>query len=104
MCKKSTTATMEALESKVGERMKLGRLFYDSSEQRINIRFQDDTFSGGLRCGDGLEFRTVDFSTSRLGEEKWVSTRLEYDHTGEDWYLEGLYGPGEIPVDNLVRK
>jgi len=95
---------MEALESKVGERMKLGRLFYDSSEQRLNIRFEDGTYSGGLRCGDGLEFRTVDFTKSRLGDEAWVHTSIEYCHTEQEWYLVGLYSPGEIPVHNLVRK
>ena len=81
-----------------------GKLFYDTELERVNISFDDGTYHDGLRCGDCLEFRTVDFSKSRLGDEKWVPTRIEYDHTEKEWYLDGLDGSGEIPVDNVVRR
>ena len=80
----------------------IGKLFYDTHEGRLNISFEDGTYSGGLRCGDGLEFRTVDFSKSRLGDEVWVHTRIEYDHKEKEWYLDGI--SGEIPIDNVVRR
>ena len=80
--------------------MKVGKLYYDGSDNRLDIKFEDGTYYGGLHCGETLEYLKDNSWT--LG--KWLPTRIEYDHSEKEWYLVGLYGAGEIPTENTVRK
>jgi hypothetical protein len=79
--------------------MKIGKLYYDSSAERLDIKYEDGSYYGGLHCGETLEY----LKDYRWTDAEWIPTRVEADVDGE-WYLVGLYGGGEIPVDNAVRK
>jgi len=74
----------------------------NDSEYRLDIRFPDGTYYGGLHCGECLEIAEY---TERLGTI-WKPTRVEsgFDKNGDDeWYLVGLYKPGKIPHGLNVR-
>jgi len=58
----------------------LGALFYDPELDRMDIRFDDQRFYGGLHCGTPLEVQLNDC---------WVPTRIE---KANDWFLVGLSG------------
>ena len=58
----------------------LGALFYDPETDRMDIRFDDQRFYGGLHCGTPLEV---------LLNNHWVPTRIE---KAADWFLVGLSG------------
>ena len=73
--------------------MKIGRLFHDGN--RLDIKFEDGTYYGGLHCGETLEYLKDNSWTLH----EWIPTRVEHSN---GWYLIGL--SGEIPVDNTVRK
>lgn len=77
--------------------MKNGELYYDITCNRLDIKFDDGSYYGGLHCGDTLEV---------YSGKAWTPTRVEMgvDLDGEDdWYLVGLYAPGRIPPDLFVR-
>jgi integrase len=57
-----------------------GALFYDPEQDRMDIRFDDQRFYGGLHCGTPLEVQLNDC---------WVPTRIE---KANDWFLVGLSG------------
>jgi hypothetical protein len=80
--------------------MKIGKLYYDTAIERIDIKFEDGTYYGGLHCGESIEFLKDNLWT----DAEWLSTRIEFDHDTDDWYLVGLCAAGQIPVDNIVRK
>ncbi len=61
--------------------MKEGHLFYNSSIDRFDITFKDDDIYGGLNCGEC-------FDVYIIGE--WLSTRIEYSHSKQAWYLVGI--------------
>jgi integrase len=58
----------------------LGALFYDPETDRMDIRFDNQRFYGGLHCGTPLEV---------LLNDQWVPTRIE---KATDWFLVGLSG------------
>jgi len=65
---------------------------------RLDIRYPDGSYHGGLHCGDNLEV---------LCERVWTSTTVEsgFNDDGEDdWYLTGLYKPGGIPNGLTARR
>ena len=73
-------------------------------EYRLDIRYPDGIYHGGLHCGTTLE---VCQKNPKSGEYEWITTRVESAYSEEvgeeDWYLTGLYRPGEIPDDLTVR-
>ena len=76
-----------------------------SKEYRLDIRYPDGSYHGGLHCGATLEVRQNYFNDN--GEYAWAKTRVEsgYNDKGEDeYYLVGLYKPGEIPYGLTVRR
>lgn len=74
--------------------MKQGKLFYNTSNDRIDIAFDDSTTHGGLHCGTCLQI---------LQNNKWIHTRIEYSYTAEEWYLVGCYSAGKIPCGLIVK-
>lgn len=62
-----------------------GKLFYNSKNDRIGVKFDDGDIEEGLHCGYPLEVNI---------NGKWVFTRIEYS---EVWYLVGIKG-----LDSLV--
>lgn len=64
--------------------MKNGVLVPQSDSDRMDIRFSETAYYGGLHCGE-----TFDVKISG----KWVPTRIEFE---VQWYLAG------IDVDDLV--
>lgn len=74
--------------------MLTGKLFYNSMSERLDILLDNGTLYGGLHCGRGLKINK---------DGKWIDTRVEFSHESDDWYLVGLYRPGEIPYDLRVR-
>ena len=57
-----------------------GALIYDADTDRIDIRFDDMSYYGGLHCGESME-------VLRYGE--WFRTRIEMN-ADDEWYLVGL--------------
>ena len=55
-----------------------GTLFYDTETGRYDIRFDLESFYGGLHCGECFDVKVKDV---------WVPVRIEM---GDDWYLVGL--------------
>lgn len=55
-----------------------GVLVYDTETDRMDIRFDEFDYYGGLHCGDCLKVFIRD---------QWVPTRIEY---GSSWYLVGI--------------
>lgn len=53
-------------------------LFYDTETGRYDIRFDLESFYGGLHCGECFDVKVKDV---------WVPVRIEM---GDDWYLVGL--------------
>lgn len=81
----------------------------EHGEYRLNIRYPDGTYSGGMSCGTVIE---VEYWKC-IDDEKlthipvWISTTIEsgYNADGEEaWYLTGLYKAGDIPTGLIVRK
>lgn len=62
-----------------------GKLFYNSSNDRIGVKFEDGTIEDGLHCGQTMEVNI---------NGKWISTRIEMS---DDWYLVGIKD-----IDSLV--
>lgn len=91
------TETEVAIRSMVSK--KIGKLFYDTYTERMDIRFEDGSYYGGLHCGNTFEY-LKDHSWTN---PEWLPTRLEFDHSADDFYLVGLYAPGKIPIDHAVR-
>lgn len=58
--------------------MKQGVLVYDKLTDRMDIRFDVDSFFGGLHCGMTLDV---------FIKNRWIPTRIEY---GDNWYLVGI--------------
>lgn len=58
--------------------MKQGILVYDYNIGRMDIKFSDEDYYGGLHCGEGLDVNI---------KGEWVPTRIEKSY---DWYLVGL--------------
>ena len=58
--------------------MKQGVLVYDKLTDRMDIRFDVDSFFGGLNCGMTLDV---------FIKNRWIPTRIEY---GDNWYLVGI--------------
>lgn len=57
---------------------RVGNLFYDPEMGRYEIRFDEDSYYGGLHCGDCFDVKVGD---------TWVPVRIEI---ADDWYLVGL--------------
>jgi len=57
-----------------------GALYYDPELDRMDIRFDNHAYHGGLHCGTPLEV---------LLNDCWVPTRIE---KANDWFLVGLSG------------
>ena len=57
---------------------KTGALIYDEDTARIDIRFDLNSYYGGLHCGECFDVM--------IGG-KWKPTRIEY---GNSWYLVGV--------------
>lgn len=55
-----------------------GTLFYDTETGRYDIRFDLESFYGGLHCGECFDVKV---------KNVWVPVRIEM---GDDWYLVGL--------------
>ena len=55
--------------------MKYGKLDYDYSVNRMDVKFEDGARFGGLHCGEPMEVKI---------NGKWVPTRIEY---GREWYI-----------------
>lgn len=53
-------------------------LFYDTETGRYDIRFDLESFYGGLHCGECFDVKV---------KNVWVPVRIEM---GDDWYLVGL--------------
>ena len=58
--------------------MKQGVIIYSSGNDSVDIRFDIDTFYGGLHCGQCFDV---------LVHGRWMPTRLE---KSDLWYLVGL--------------
>lgn len=58
--------------------MRTGSLFYNSNNNRMDIRFNLKEYYGGLHCGECMDVKI---------NGKWVPTRIEM---AEDWYLVGI--------------
>ena len=63
-----------------------GAMIYDSNADRMDIRFDNLYFHGGLHCGTPLEV---------LLNDQWVPTCIE---KADDWFLVGLKG---LPLNGL---
>ena len=72
---------------------KQGKLFYNHNLQRMDIVFDDETFLGGLNCGD-----TLDVLVDPI-KWKWENVRVEYDDD-LGWYLKGCHSS---EFDLIVR-
>lgn len=61
---------------------KLGKLFHNKYNDRMDIIFSDGETYGGLHCGECFEAKV---------KGKWIQTRIEMSN---DWYLveSGLIG------------
>ena len=57
-----------------------GAMIFDPETDRMDIRFDDQRFYGGLHCGTPLDV---------LLNDHWVPTRIE---KAADWFLVGLSG------------
>lgn len=64
--------------------MKNGVLVPQSDSDRMDIRFSETAYYGGLHCGETFDVKI---------NEKWVPTRIEFE---AQWYLAG------VDVDDLV--
>jgi len=66
-----------------------GKLYYDGSIGRFDIKFDNGREYGGLHCGEVIEI----YFTSG-----WVPARIEYDDDS-GWYLVGYKeSPGYISM------
>ena len=64
-----------------------GNLYYDKSSGRYDIRFDVESYYGGLHCGDCFDVEV---------DGRWIPVRIEMD---DDWYLVGV---PEIRLDGLA--
>lgn len=72
-----------------------GKLIYAYDINRLDILMADGQTYGGLHCGDPVDI------LSESGE--WIEACVEYAGGQGEWYMPGLYGPGQIPFDLQVR-
>ena len=56
------------------------RLYYDKSSGRYDIRFDVESYYGGLHCGECFEVKVKD---------TWIPVRIEMDMS-DQWYLVGF--------------
>ena len=85
-----------------------------AKDYRLDIRYPDGSYHGGMSCGTVIEVLTCGTTGKVLCEDfrytdapEWKATTIEsgYSSEGEEaWYLTGLYKPGEIPYGLTVRK
>jgi len=73
-------------------------LIYDSDSERLAMYGDDETIP--LHCGDCIEVQRVIITED--SKDVWIPTRVEAD-VNDEWYLDGLYNPGEIPRSLAVR-
>lgn len=71
--------------------MEYGKLIYNYEIKRLDVLLDNGNTLYDIHCGDCFDI---------LKDNKWISTRAEYDN---DWYLYGLYPSGQIPVGLNVR-
>lgn len=57
----------------------IGVLVYDDESGRMDIRFSEEEYYGGLHCGECMGV---------LIDRKWIPTRIEM---GDAWYLVGIH-------------
>lgn len=67
-----------------------GTLVYDSSMDRLDVRFSLEEYYGGLHCGQVLEVEI---------DGVWKPVRVEKN---DDWYLVGL--KDSIPILGLKTR
>jgi hypothetical protein len=64
-----------------------GYIIWDANANRPDIKYDDNTYYGGLHCGNTLEALICD---------KWMPTRIEYSHSAKAWYLVGIENSYDI--------
>ena len=67
--------------------MKQGRLGYNIENNRYGLLISDLWEHDGFHCGELLEV---------LVDDQWVPTRMEFDHSGNEWYLVGTPYRGNL--------
>jgi hypothetical protein len=70
---------------------KYGNLYYNAETERIFVRCEEGS-EEDLHCGTIMQAMT---------QGQWMNTRLELSASSE-WYLVGLYRPGQIPAGQRV--
>jgi hypothetical protein len=72
---------------------KEGKLYYDGSIGRYDIRYEGGGEYGGFHCGECLNVKI---------DGKWKPTRFEYARGDGGWYLIGLnVSPAYITLHGL---
>lgn len=66
--------------------MKQGILGYNRDNGRYGLLRSDLWEIDGFHCGEGIEVKI---------DGEWISTRFEYSHESEEWYLVGTSLRGE---------
>ena len=69
-----------------------GALVFDERTDRYDIRFDLNTYYGGLHCGECFDV---------FVRGKWKPTRIEY---GDNWYLVGIRAEDLNPPHKETRK
>jgi hypothetical protein len=67
--------------------MREGYIVWNGNAQRPDIRYGDGTCYGGLHCGNTLE---------AFVQGRWQPARIEYRHSADLWYLDGVENGGGI--------
>lgn len=67
-----------------------GALVFDERTDRYDIRFDLNSYYGGLHCGECFDV---------FVRGKWKPTRIEY---GDNWYLVGMCD-FQLPEGSLIR-
>jgi hypothetical protein len=70
-----------------------GYLYWNASNERVGVKYDDGTENEGLHCGTTMQAFVLD---------KWTDTRLEANADG-DFYLVGVCKPGQISERQQVR-
>lgn len=60
--------------------MKQGKLVYDPTSRRMDVRFEDGSRYGGFHCGDCMYVQWAGV---------WLATRIEMGFN-DAWYLVGI--------------
>ena len=76
-----------------------GTLIYDPQQERLAITNEHGITH--LHCGDYIEIER--FIIAETEKRIWLSARVEYAYDRDDWYLAGLYAPGQIPAGLTAR-